>query len=117
MPLFDAQCTQFGVFSLRLHHWHSSDDDRNFHDHPYSFYTVVLKGSYTDVSDNGEHLMLPGRVTYRPAEYRHYVKVPDGGCWTLLLTGPVVRKWGFWVRGKFRKANKYFLMYGHHPCK
>lgn len=41
----------------------------------------------------------------------------DGGCWTVLLTGPEKRVWGFWVNGKFRKRNKYFYEHGHHhPC-
>jgi hypothetical protein len=51
------------------------------------------------------------------ALHRHTVEVADGGCWTVLLTGKVVRRWGFWVNGKFKKTNKYFLEHGHHPCK
>lgn len=40
----------FFGFSIRLHHWIRSDDKRFFHDHPWSFITLVLKGQYTDVS-------------------------------------------------------------------
>ncbi len=103
--------------SIRLHHWHSGDDPRNFHDHPWDFVTIVLWGAYTDVTESGEERMTPGTIRYRPALHRHTVRVDKGGCWTLLLTGKVVRKWGFWVKGKFKKANKYFLEHGHHPCK
>lgn len=39
----------------------------------------------------------------------HTVLVPLAGCWTLLLTGPVTRKRGFWVKGEFKKANEFLL--------
>src|ERR1700733_7651031 len=34
--------TPFG--SIRVHHWLHSDDDRAFHDHPWWFWTLVLRG-------------------------------------------------------------------------
>jgi hypothetical protein len=56
-------------------------------------------------------------MAYRPSLHRHTVSVDKGGCWTIMLTGPQVRKWGFWVKDKFVKANKYFLIWGHHHCE
>lgn len=106
-----------GKWSLRLHHWYSSDDVRAYHDHPWWFLTLVLRGGYTDLSDAGRERMTPGTVRYRPAEHRHTVLVDSGGCWTLMLTGPMVRKWGFWPGGRFMKSNKYFLTFRHHPCE
>lgn len=106
----------FGLFAIRIHHWFSSDDQRNFHDHPFWFWTFVLKGGYTDVSPQGNQRMTRGTHAFRRAEHQHTVRVDPGGCWTILLTGPEVRQWGFWVKGKFRKRNKYFFEHGHHPC-
>lgn len=106
--------TPFG--SLRIHHWLSSDDDRNFHDHPWWFITLVLSGEYTDVSPQGRESMTPGRIRFRPALHKHTVEVKPPGCWTIVLTGSHVRFWGFHVGGKFVKSNKYFLEHGHHPC-
>lgn len=66
--------------------------------------------------------MVPGSLCRRKAEHRHTVCVKPGGCWTLLYFWPKRRNWGFWVPRKdtgklrFRKANKYFLENGHHPC-
>ena len=103
-------------FSVRLHHWLAPDDDRAKHDHPWNFVTFVLKGGYTDASPDGdEHLRAPA-VRYRSAQHRHTVFPDAGGAWTTIFTGPKVRPWGFWVNGKFKKANKYFLTFGHHPC-
>jgi hypothetical protein len=45
------------------------------------------------------------------------VVVDPGGCWSLVLTGPKRRRWGFWVKDKFVKANKYFLSFGAHHCQ
>ena len=105
------------LFSMRLHHWLHSDDSRNFHDHPWWFITLVLKGEYTDCSPNGFERMGAGKIAFRPALHKHTVMVDNGGCWTLLLTGPKIRKWGFWVKNKFKKANKYFLEHGVHVCE
>ena len=103
-------------FSVRLHHWLAPDDNRAKHDHPWNFITFVLRGGYMDASPDGiEHLKAPA-IRYRSAEHQHTVFPDEGGAWTIIVTGPKVRPWGFWVNGKFRKANKYFLSYGHHPC-
>ena len=102
--------------SLRVHHWLAPDDSRAFHDHPWWFLTLVMRGGYTDRSIAGEDHLRAGSIRYRPALHRHTVYPGTGGAWTLLITGPPARSWGFWPNGKFRKANKWFLTYGHHPC-
>jgi len=131
-----------GLFSVRVHHFYRSDDERAFHDHPWWFVTLVLKGGYTDVSScpvchghgvyeqwcdhcGGTGQVLDhlgrGQVRFRPALHQHTVRTDPGGVWTVILTGPNVRTWGFWEHRpdgtrKFRKANKWFKLHGHHPC-
>jgi hypothetical protein len=76
----------------------------------------VLAGGYIDRSPNGDDHLHIGSIRQRPASHQHTV-IPDrGGAWTVILTGPKIRDWGFWLNGKFRKANKWFAKYGHHPC-
>lgn len=106
-----------GAFSVRIHHFVASDDPRALHDHPWWYLTVILKGGYTDVTDSGGvHLRAPA-VAFRHASHRHTVQIDPGGVWTLLITGPQLRYWGFWVKGRFKKANKYFAEHGTHPCQ
>jgi hypothetical protein len=104
------------VGSIRLHHWLGRDDDRAFHDHPWWFITLVLHGGYHDLSPEGDDVLRTGSIRFRQALHRHTV-VPDPGTWTIIVTGPRIRFWGFWEDGvKFRKANKWFASRGHHPC-
>jgi len=106
--------TPFG--SVRLHHWLSADDGRAFHDHPWWFWTLVIRGGYTDRSPGGDDHLRSGSVRFRPALHQHTVYPDGGGCWTVIITGRKSRPWGFWLDGKFTKANKWFARFGHHPC-
>lgn len=126
-PLGDSVCPYayrwvliFFGYSLRVHRWIRSDDKRYMHDHGWSFTTLVLKGHYFDVSEK-DGVISRDKVhvfTYRkrPAEHRHYVEVPECGCWTILLCDRPRRNWGFWISGKFKRPLKYFHKYGHPPC-
>jgi hypothetical protein len=110
-----------GAGSLRVHHWTGNDDNRAFHDHAWWFWTLVVKGGYTDNHPGGFEILRAPALRYRPAEYQHAVFPHEGGAWTILLTGPKVRNWGFWEnladgRVKFRKARRWFESKGHHPC-
>lgn len=106
----------FFGFSIRIHHFIRSDDKRYLHDHAWWFLTFVLKGSYTDVSEQGRDTLKRFQWRYREAEHKHYVEVPKGGAWTILFTGKHFRKWGFWVDGKLKRPLKYFHKFGHPPC-
>lgn len=145
-PYMKRWVVNFGKFAIRLHHWIGSDDPRNFHDHAWGFWTFVLKGGYSDVTEcalcqgRGElgrrydyiyvnlgecPLCENGRVSehlgrfslkHRPPHHKHTVQTDPSGAWTILVNGPHVRKWGFWVDGKFMKVRQYFREFGHHPC-
>lgn len=106
------------VGSLRVHHWHGSDDPRYLHDHGWWFVTLVLKGGYADVQQASSimDVLRPGSVRFRAATHTHSVQVAPGGCWTIMLTGPVSRDWGFWVDGTWMRMRRFFREYGHHPC-
>ena len=114
-PYMHRWVLDFGVFAIRLHRWFSSDDARAFHDHPWWFLTLVLWGGYTDVSPEGRDALGVGSVRFRPAHHKHTVEI-SRPTWTLLVTGPPARRWGFWIDGKLRKRDKYFATHGHHPC-
>lgn len=107
----------FGLFAIRLHLWHRSDDARAWHDHPFWFLTLVLRGSYADVSDAGRDVLRRGSIRFRPASHRHTVEILQPETLTLLITGPAKHRWSFWVGNKKMKRDKYFAEFGHHPCE
>lgn len=99
---------------ILLHHILLPDAARALHDHPFSFVSVILRGGYTEEREwlrpNGEpmirhwpsgrphhtqHRMRTGRWHFMRAEGLHRIAELHGDCWTLVLTGPRRRVWGF----------------------
>lgn len=103
-------------FSVRIHKWYRSDDKRYLHDHAANFSTFILKGSYTDVTDDHREFLPQYSFRYRKAEHKHYVHEPEPGTITILFFGKKVRNWGFYVDDKFIRPLKFFKKYGHPPC-
>jgi hypothetical protein len=82
--------------NVYLHHFRHSDDDRALHDHPYASASFILKGSYVEHTFDGEFTRFAGSVTFRSATVAHRIELRAGNCWTLFVTGPRIREWGFW---------------------
>jgi hypothetical protein len=106
----------FYNFSLRIHHWIRSDDRRFFHDHSTNFFSIVLWGKYTNVTPKGRHKVNAGSFWYARGHEIHYLDVPKGGAWTLLICSRPYRKWGFWVGDKLVRPLKYFHKFGIPDC-
>jgi hypothetical protein len=106
-------------FSVRLHHILRSDYDRAMHDHPWWFRSLILRGRYRELSlsrgvaftclglgaDPVAHatseVFSPGMINARNATDPHLLLLEDGATvWTLCITGPARRDWGFFVLGK-----------------
>lgn len=98
-------------FNIYLHHFLHSDDDRACHDHPWINFSYLLSGQYVEHTIaaggvNHRKLFKAGDWKFRRAKYAHRVELIDGqGCWTLFITGPRIRHWGFhcvkgWVHWK-----------------
>jgi hypothetical protein len=107
------------ICNIYLHHFLRDDDDRALHDHPWAWASWLLRGSYI------EHTIAAGGVNHKRmrhvgswkfslpsrAHRIELVQVPDpevtykypfswastigAPCWTLFITGPRVRDWGF----------------------
>jgi hypothetical protein len=99
-------------FSIKIHKIILSDDDC-LHDHPWAFYSFILKGGYLEHSEEDiykDHTPQPwgskkrkvakyfkaGSLLYRPAEFKHKLEI-EKPVWTLVLTLKKVRQWGFWT--------------------
>jgi hypothetical protein len=88
-------------FNVYLHKILRSDDDCALHDHPWANISVLLDGFYIEHTIapggvNHRRLFSAGDVKFRRAVAAHRLEVSPGAiCWSLFITGPVLRSWGF----------------------
>lgn len=85
-----------------VHKFLRSDDDRALHNHPWWFFSVVLKGQYLEFRGDSKAVVRKRfSVAFRNLDTFHRVELIDGKpCWTLIVTGPDIRSWGFLCRGR-----------------
>ena len=98
--------------SARVHRIATPDRDRHFHDHPFSFVSVILRGFYVEsrpvsidpiFTIDGKELAKNSlreqySIAYRRASDRHSISyVTIGGVWTLVFILPRVQWWGFYT--------------------
>lgn len=106
------------LLNVYLHQFMRSDDDRALHDHPWSNVSLLLRGMYVEHTVdaggiNRRTVLFAGDLRVRwTGRIAHRVELVDGPCWSLFITGPRYRSWGFhcpergWVRwDKFTAAN------------
>ncbi len=92
-------------FNIYLHCFLRSDEDFALHDHPWYNISIVLLERYFEHTPRGKFLRKPGSIVFRKGTSRHRIELPiiNGGmsyCWSLFITGPRYREWGFWLEGK-----------------
>ena len=116
--------------NIYLHQFMRDDEDRALHDHPWLNMSILLRGEYLEVMGDRAGLRpivgnlrgvlrRPFRPVFRRAATAHRIKLfgenePGGPrpVWSLFITGPVLRKWGFhcpkgWVHWKDFTHDKY----------
>jgi hypothetical protein len=87
-------------FNIYLHQILRSDDDRALHDHPWVNCSILLNGRYVEhtISSGGINRRKEyraGDIKFRGARSAHRLELVDGQCWSLFITGPRLREWGF----------------------
>lgn len=100
---------QTPIGGVYLHFIHREDLDRDPHDHPWTFWTWVIRGQYIDSvwpdarligTRHGEvlHGELHKRWSFRkfPREQAHRITATHGKVTSLVIVGPKVRTWGFY---------------------
>lgn len=94
--------------NVRVHEILRDDEGRALHNHPWDFLSVGLVGSYLEERPTREWLNFPvglpktkPRVKVapwfivRPASTLHRLDLLSPVVWTLVVTGPKRREWGF----------------------
>lgn len=78
-----------------LHCVNRSDDDRALHDHPWVNISIILSGQYREVYADKSVIRKPGDIVIRLGSTAHRLEVVKGPVWSLFMTGPKYREWGF----------------------
>lgn len=100
-------------FKVLWHRFVPNSHDRDAHDHPRSFVTLVLRGSYLDDSPvDGMDLVRAPTIRFRRAEHAHVTYVGPEGCTTLVIMGSLRRPWGFLRDGRWWPWVAYERRYG-----
>lgn len=113
------------VCNRYVHQFLRNDEDRALHDHPWWNLSILLRGQYIEhtIDAGGVHrhtLYSAGDVKFRPPWAAHRVELMDGPngeklpSWSLFITGPVQRKWGFHCPGEWRSSSKFHDKGGCH---
>jgi hypothetical protein len=101
--------------NIYLHQFLRSDDDRALHDHPWMNLSILLRGGYFEhtIAAGGietKELLWAGEWRFRRSgRMAHRIELLGRqgqlrSCWTLFITGPRYRSWGFhcpkegWIR-------------------
>jgi hypothetical protein len=104
-------------FNIFLHKFLKSDPD-DVHDHPWPYFTIILKGGYwewiPEFNSQGEkigeiaHWRGPGSFRWCSADSYHRIELdPAVTAWTLFMPGPKQRDWGFLVRNRWIQWEQY----------
>lgn len=99
--------------AVRVHHILRSDHDRAFHDHPWPYVTVILKGGYTEIAPvydasglyigNKRTWYGPGSILFRRAKSQHRLELWEvETCWTLFITFGKAQAWGFFPNPHYK---------------
>lgn len=99
-------------FNVYLHNM-LRDDDAVLHDHPYWSLSLVLSDGLMEVyrenpPESRERLRWPrqGDLVWRSSRLAHQLVVVRPA-WTLFMTGPRIREWGFWCPQGWRSWRQY----------
>ena len=94
--------------SYRIHYILREDLARDKHNHPWPARTVILRGWYVEERGDDVFFRQEGdTATLTPDTFHNITHVSDGGVWTLFITGPYKKDWGFMTKNGFVLHNDY----------
>lgn len=83
------------VFNVYVHKFLGDDDDRALHDHPWWSLSWCMEGDLVEFTAGKRAIVPEGKWMLRAGHYAHRLEIARGPVWTLFLTGPKIREWGF----------------------
>ncbi len=102
-------------FGIYLHRWNKPDPRPTFHNHPWNFFSIILRGVYSErrLSDDKKHWIL-AVVKWLNIVKRtdfHTVFEVRPGTLSLMFVGKTHEDWGYWLDDRERG----YVNYDQHP--
>lgn len=89
-------------FNIYVHQILKSDEDKHFHDHPWHFASLLLKGAYRERSSYSPRWSsvitfdyYAGQIVRHLAHDAHSLTLLTSSVWTLVFTFGKKRVWGY----------------------
>lgn len=115
--------------AARLHNICTPDLDRELHNHPWSFISIVLRGGYVEARPIGKYPMFTssgeevcttihrraGSIAFRSYNDRHRIISVAPDTWTLVLIGPKRQTWGFFTQHGFVNWREFSSAHNTEP--
>ncbi len=109
-------------FGIRVHNILRSDHDRHLHDHPWDFVSLILRGGYQEITEEPHDAgpcqavfrsrrFAPGSIVRHRAEDLHRLIVARPA-WTIVITGPKRKSWGFMTEDGMVPWREYLARQG-----
>ena len=100
-----AKFKLFRTVSICLHHFHRPDEDPYCHDHPFHFFTMIIRGWYWEETIDGKlRIRNKWSCAFHKADFLHRIySISKRPCWSLCIkiSPKKERKWGFMVNGNW----------------
>ncbi len=101
------------LFNVYLHHVQGNDPDEHLHDHPWLYnYSVVLRGEIDETLPDRHRVLREGSITGRMSRAPHRLDLRSEDSVTLFITGPKIRKWGFYTDRGWIASDDYLSANG-----
>jgi hypothetical protein len=110
------QIIQTRWFGIYFHCIYQADTDKHCHDHPWDYISIPLWGKFIELKKNNiegkAYYSFPticfGQIIKRKAEDFHKIhRLCSKKVYTLFLTGPRKRAWGYDVNGVWMPWEEY----------
>lgn len=94
------------LFGVYIHHITAEDPDRDLHNHPWPFLSIVLSGHYIEEITREPHADVwkteleahkRGSIHKFSLAWAHRIRSVDDGTWTLIIRGRRRPNWGFFI--------------------
>lgn len=102
------------LFNVYLHHVQADDPDDKLHDHPWLFNcSIVLRGRIEETLPRGRRVLGCGSMTARLSRAPHRLALQSDDSLTLFITGPKIRRWGFYTERGWVDSSDYLQADGN----